>query len=88
MLLSALGLDGVSTKSVIRHCKNHKKLHREHIIGCQGVKMFLLKDPFKWKERVQPLPRIWASPSGGGGGLDENSRDNCYNCVCSHKERL
>ena len=27
--------------------KNHKTLPREHLIGCQGVKMFLLKNPFK-----------------------------------------
>ena len=27
-----------------KHCKNCKKLPREHFIGCQGVKLFLLKD--------------------------------------------
>ena len=26
--------------------ENCKTLPREHLIGCQGVKMFLLKDPF------------------------------------------
>ena len=26
----------------IKYCKNHEKLHQEHIIGCQGVKLFLL----------------------------------------------
>ena len=30
-----------------KHCENRKKLPREHLIGCQGVKMFLLKDHFK-----------------------------------------
>ena len=28
-------------------CKNSKTLPREHLIGCQGVKMLLLKDPLK-----------------------------------------
>ena len=32
---------------IIKHSKNCKTLPREHFIGCQGVKMFLLKDPFK-----------------------------------------
>ena len=32
---------------IIKHCKNRKTLPREHIIGFQSVKMFLLKDPFK-----------------------------------------
>ena len=27
----------------IKHCKNREKLHKEHLIGCQGVKLFLLK---------------------------------------------
>ena len=27
----------------IKHCENYKKLHRKHFIGCQGVKLFLLK---------------------------------------------
>ena len=27
-----------------KHCKNCKKLHREHLIGCWGVNLFLLKD--------------------------------------------
>ena len=27
-----------------KHCENHKKLHREHLICCWGVKLFLLKD--------------------------------------------
>ena len=31
-----------------KHCKNRKRLPREHHIGCQGVRMFLLKDPFKF----------------------------------------
>ena len=26
-----------------KHCENREKLHREHLIGCQGVKWFLLK---------------------------------------------
>ena len=30
-----------------KHRENRKTLPREHLIGCQGVKMFLLKDPFK-----------------------------------------
>ena len=30
-----------------KHCENCKKLPREHLIGCQGVKMFLLKRHFK-----------------------------------------
>ena len=29
-----------------KHRKNRKTLPREHSIGCLGVKMFLLKDPF------------------------------------------
>ena len=28
----------------LKHRKNREKLHREHLIGCQGVKLFLLKD--------------------------------------------
>ena len=31
-----------------KHCENRKTLPREHHISCQGVKMFLLKDPFKF----------------------------------------
>ena len=31
-----------------KHRENRKTLPREHLIGCQGVKMFLLKDPFKF----------------------------------------
>ena len=27
-----------------KHCKNCEKLLREHLIGCQGVNLFLLKD--------------------------------------------
>ena len=27
---------------LFKHCGNHKKLHREHLIGCQGAKLFLL----------------------------------------------
>ena len=30
-----------------KHRENREKLPREHLIGCQGVKMFLLKDHFK-----------------------------------------
>ena len=30
-----------------KHRENCKMLPREHRIGCQGVKMFLLKDPYK-----------------------------------------
>ena len=30
-----------------KHRENRKTLPREHLISCQGVKMFLLKDPFK-----------------------------------------
>ena len=30
-----------------KHCENCKTLPREHLIGREGVKMFLLKDPFK-----------------------------------------
>ena len=29
------------------HRENPKTLPREHLIGCQEFKMFLLKDPFK-----------------------------------------
>ena len=29
-----------------KHSENRKTLPREHLIGCQGVKIFLLKDPF------------------------------------------
>ena len=31
-----------------KHCENCKTLPREHLIGCHGVKMFLIKDPFKF----------------------------------------
>ena len=31
----------------LKHRENRKTLPREHLIGCQGVKMFLLKDYFK-----------------------------------------
>ena len=31
----------------LKHRENREKLPREHLIRCQGVKMFLLKDPFK-----------------------------------------
>ena len=31
----------------LKHRENSKKLSREHLIVCQGVNMFLLKDPFK-----------------------------------------
>ena len=34
-------------ETTVKHRKNSKTLPREHLIGCQGVKMFLLKDPFK-----------------------------------------
>ena len=37
--------DGASN---LKHCKNRKTLPREHLIGCQGVEMFLLKAPFKF----------------------------------------
>ena len=30
-----------------KHCENRKTLPREHLIGCEGVKIFLLRDPFK-----------------------------------------
>ena len=30
---------------IIKHCENRKTMPREHRIGCQGLKMFLLKDP-------------------------------------------
>ena len=33
--------------SIKKHCENREKLLREHVIGCQGVKMFLVKDHFK-----------------------------------------
>ena len=29
-----------------KYCKNRKTLRREHLIGCQGVQMFLIKYPF------------------------------------------
>ena len=29
---------------VYKHRENREKLHREHLIGCPGVKLFLLKD--------------------------------------------
>ena len=31
-----------------KHCENREKLPRQHLIGCQVVKMFLLKDPLKF----------------------------------------
>ena len=31
-----------------KHRENRKKLPREHLIGCQCVKRFLLKDPLKY----------------------------------------
>ena len=42
---------GVKTKTRAgnrrrKHCENRNMLPREHLIGCQGVKMFLLKDHF------------------------------------------
>ena len=27
-----------------KHRENCEKMHREHIIGCRGIKLFLLKD--------------------------------------------
>ena len=33
--------------SNIKHRENRKTLPKEHLISCQGVKMFLLKDHFK-----------------------------------------
>ena len=27
----------------VKYCNNREKLHRDHLIGCQGVKLFLLK---------------------------------------------
>ena len=35
------------TQKYIKHCENHKTLPREHLIGYQGVKTYLLKDHFK-----------------------------------------
>ena len=35
------------TNHGIKHRKNRKTLPRELLIGCQGVKMFLLKDAYK-----------------------------------------
>ena len=32
------------TQVYVKHCENRKTLPREHLIGCQGVKLFLLKD--------------------------------------------
>ena len=37
----------VKQSSALKHRENCKKLPREHLIGCQVVKMFFLKDPFK-----------------------------------------
>ena len=31
----------------LKHRKNRKTLPREHLIGCQGLKIFLLKDAFE-----------------------------------------
>ena len=31
----------------LKHRKNRKMLCRRHLIGCQGVKIFFLKDPLK-----------------------------------------
>ena len=45
--LAAALVVAAKTKRVKKHCKNCEKLPREHLIGCQGVTMFLLKDPFK-----------------------------------------
>ena len=28
----------------LRHHKDREKLHQDHIIGCRGVKLFLLND--------------------------------------------
>ena len=32
------------SSSSYKHCENREKLHREHLIGCGGVKLSLLKD--------------------------------------------
>ena len=42
-----IGPELVARKQSWKHRENHKMLPREHLIGCPGVKMFLLKDPFK-----------------------------------------
>ena len=41
--------DGSKSKNTLKHRENRKTLPREHLLGCQGVKMFLLKDPFFFK---------------------------------------
>ena len=40
----SFGIDGEDEK----HRENREKLPREHLIGCQGVKILLVKDPFKF----------------------------------------
>ena len=37
-------------KKYNKHCDNHKTLPREHPFSCQGVRMFLLKDGFKFAQ--------------------------------------
>ena len=42
------GLDDICFYSFFeKHCENRKTLPREHLIGCQGVQMLLLKATFK-----------------------------------------
>ena len=44
-----------------KHRENRKILPREHLIGCQGVKMFLLNDPFSssFFQSIGPLGRCF-----------------------------
>ena len=40
--------------------RESKTLPREHLIGCQGVKMFLLDDPFKLFHQLGPTGPSWS----------------------------
>ena len=35
---------GFVTWSKEKYCQNHERLTQEHLIGCRGVNLFLLKD--------------------------------------------
>ena len=47
MQLLRLATESVCNNITEKHHENRKTLPREHLIGSQGVKMFLQKDPFK-----------------------------------------
>ena len=47
MLCSAKKFSHLLTNNMFlkeKHSKNREKLHKEHLIGCSGVKLSLLKD--------------------------------------------